>query len=85
MAKSSYIVASDDGFAHQLDNFKNTVGPYVADLGYSPAQVSGQSDDSDYFGYVLQCQEIIQNASRQWTAWKDLQRHGGKVPTPACR
>ncbi|MGI9088390.1 MAG: hypothetical protein ACR2HH_11720 [Chthoniobacterales bacterium] len=80
MAKSSSISASDDGFAHQLTTFKNGIGPYAAGLGVIPAQVTAQAADADYFAYTLQCQGIIQNASKQWTAWKDLARYGGSTP-----
>ena len=80
MAKSSSISASDDGFAHQLITFKNAIGAYAAGLGVTADQVTAQAADADYFEYTLQCQEVIQNASKQWTAWKDLARYGGSVP-----
>lgn len=80
MAKSSYLSTTDDGFAHQLQTFENAIGAYAAGLGVTPAEVAAQAADADYFGYVLQCQEIMQNASKQWTAWKDLERRGGSVP-----
>jgi hypothetical protein len=80
MAKSSSISASDDGFAHQITTFKNAIGAYAAGLGVTPAQVATQAADADYFNYVLACQAIIQNASRQWTGWKDLARYGGNTP-----
>ena len=72
MAKSSSISARDDGFAHQIVTFKNAIGAYAAGLGVTPAQASAQAADADYFEYTLECQEIMQNASKQWTAWKDL-------------
>jgi hypothetical protein len=68
MAKTSSINPSDDGFAHQITTFKNAVGAYAAGLGVTPAQVTAQAADADYFNYTLQCQGIIQNASKQWTA-----------------
>ncbi|MGI9088753.1 MAG: hypothetical protein ACR2HH_13595 [Chthoniobacterales bacterium] len=80
MAKSNYLSASDDGFAHQLTTFKNAIGAYAAGLGVTPAQVTAQAADADYFSYVLQCQEIMQNAAKQWTAWKAIQRNGGDTP-----
>ncbi len=80
MAKTSYLNNSDDGFAHQLQTFASAIGAYAAGLGVTPAQVTAQAADADYFSYVLQCQEIVQNASKQWTAWKDIQRRGGNVP-----
>jgi hypothetical protein len=80
MAKTSSINPSDDGFAHQITTFKNAVGAYAAGLGVTPAQVTAQAADADYFNYTLQCQGIIQNASKQWTAWKDLARYGGNTP-----
>ncbi len=75
MAKSSYLSSSDDGFGHQLTTFKNAIGAYAAGLGVTPAQVTAQAADADYFNYTLQCQEIMQNAAKQWTAWKALERN----------
>ncbi len=80
MAKSTYLSASDDGFAHQLITFKNAIGAYSAGLGVTPAQVTAQAADADYFSYVLAVQELMANSAKQWTAWKDLQRKGGSVP-----
>ncbi len=80
MAKSTYLSASDDGFAHQLITFKNAIGAYSAGLGLAPAQVTAQAADADYFSYVLAVQELMANSAKQWTAWKDLQRKGGSVP-----
>ena len=80
MAKTSYLNNSDDGFAHQLQTFASAVGTYAAGLGVTPVQVTGQAADANYFSYTLQCQEIMQNGSKQWTSWKDIQRRGGNVP-----
>lgn len=80
MAKSTYLSASDDGFAHQLITFKNAVGASASALGVTPAQVTAQAADADYFSYVLAVQELMANSAKQWTAWKDLQRKGGSVP-----
>src|SRR4051794_33997101 len=80
MAKTDYLSSSDDAFGHQLLTFKNAIGGYAAGLGVTAAQVTAQAADADYFNYVLQCQEIMQNAARQWTAWKALERNGGTAP-----
>ncbi|MDQ6939035.1 MAG: hypothetical protein M3119_02650 [Verrucomicrobiota bacterium] len=80
MAKSTYLSASDDGFAHQLLTFKSAIGAYATALGLTPAQVTAQAADADYFNYVLTCQQVMLNGSKQWTAWKDLTRMGGAVP-----
>lgn len=80
MAKTDYVSSSDDAFGHQLITFKNAIGAYATALGVSAAQVTAQAADADYFNYVLQCQEIMQNGARQWTAWKSLQRSGGAAP-----
>ncbi len=80
MAKSNYLDPSDDGFAHQLITFKNAIGAYAAGLGLTPAQVSAQAADADYFSYVLALQELMANSAKQWTAWKTLERMGGSVP-----
>ena len=80
MAKSSYISPADEGFAAQLQTFKNAIGAYSATLGVTPAAVTAQAADADYFSYVLACQQIMQNGARQWTGWKDLERRGGDLP-----
>jgi hypothetical protein len=80
--KSDYLDYTDDGFAAQLETFKNTIGGYAAMLGLSPAQVTAQAADADYFQYVLACQAMMRNGGIQWTGWKDLVRDGG-TPPPA--
>ncbi len=80
MPKSDYLKRKDAQFAAQLNTFKNNIGAYATLLGVSPAQVSAQAADADYFNYVLACQEIMANGSQQWTAWKDLVRLGGTPP-----
>ncbi|MDQ6808319.1 MAG: hypothetical protein M3Z64_02665 [Verrucomicrobiota bacterium] len=80
MAKSDYLSYSDDGFAHQLTTFKNAIGAYASALSVTPAQVTGQAADADYFSYVLSVQELMANSAKQWTSWKDLERRGGSVP-----
>lgn len=66
MAKSDYLSPNDESFAAQLQTFKNTVGAYSVMLGLSPAQVTAQAADADYFQYVLACQSIMRNGGVQW-------------------
>jgi hypothetical protein len=80
MAKSSYVSPGDEGFAAQLQTFKSAIGAYAATLGVTPAAVTAQAADADYFSYVLASQQIMQNGARQWTGWKDLVRRGGDLP-----
>jgi hypothetical protein len=80
MAKSSYISPGDEGFAAQLQTFKNAIPGYAATLGLTTTDTKPQAADADYFSYVLACQQIMQNGSRQWTGWKDLERRGGDLP-----
>ena len=63
---------------------RNTFAPSwacVRDIGFTPAQVAAQAADSDYLDYVLKCLGVMQNAAQQWTAWKDLTRDVGSLPT----
>lgn len=53
MAKSDYLSQNDDAFAAQMQAFKNAVAAYAATLGLTPAQVTAQAADADYFSYVL--------------------------------
>src|SRR5256714_13763279 len=80
MPKSSYIQFNDDAFAAQLQAFKTAVPGYATTLGVTPAQVTAQAADADYFSYVLACQQLIRNSASQWTGWKDLTRAGGDLP-----
>ena len=80
MPKSTYLSASDDAFGAQLNTFKNAIGVYAVTLGVTPAQVTAQAADADYFNYVLACQKLMRNGSLQWTSWKDLTRSGGDLP-----
>jgi hypothetical protein len=80
MPKSSYIPFNDDAFAAQLQAFKTAVPGYSVTLGLTPAQVTTQAADADYFSYVLAGQQLIRNSASQWTGWKDLVRSGGDLP-----
>lgn len=80
MARANYIHPTDEGFAAQLQTFKSAIGAYSATLGVSPAAVTAQAADADYFSYVVASQQIMLNGSRQWTGWKDLTRRGSAVP-----
>lgn len=84
MPKSSSISAAAEAFAAQLQTFKNAIGAYAATLDLSAAAVASQAADADYYSYVLQCQQIMLNASRQWTAWKDIIRYGADDKPPSA-
>jgi hypothetical protein len=80
MAKSDYVIQSDDPFAAQLQTFKNSIGSYAATLGVTPAEVTAQAADADYFNYAVACQAVMSNGAQQWTGWKRLSRNGGAPP-----
>ena len=79
MPKSNYIPFNDDAFAAQLQAFKTAVPSYSVTLGLTPAQVTAQAADADYYSY-LACQQLVRNSAFQWTGWKDLVRAGGDLP-----
>ncbi len=80
MAKSDYLKANDIAFNDQQQLFKGAIGSYAAGLGITPAQVTAQAADADYYAYILQFQAVMQNAAQQWTAWKAIMRTGGRIP-----
>ena len=80
MPKSDYIQPTDPAFAAQLLTFKTTIGGYATTLNVTPAQVTAQAADADYYNYVLACRDLMQNGAQQWNGWKDLMREGGPVP-----
>ena len=77
MAKSDYIKNRDAEFSNQLTSFKLNIGAYSSLLAITPAQITAQAADADYFAYTVACQEICAQCSQQWTAWRDLTREGG--------
>lgn len=80
MPKQDYLNKSDAAFSAQMQTFKTNIGGYATTLGVSTAQVTSQANDTDYFAYVLACQQTMQNGAQQWTAWKNLVRGGGTPP-----
>lgn len=44
--------------------------------------MTGQAADTDYFAHALACQQICDQCSQQWTAWKVIIRNGGDTGTP---
>jgi len=80
MARSDYIEPKDLNFGAQLATFKANIGGYATTFGLTPAQVTAQAADADYYAYTLDAQRIIQNSAAQWTGWKTLLRAGGAPP-----
>ncbi|MEO7933877.1 MAG: hypothetical protein ABIT76_12035 [Chthoniobacterales bacterium] len=80
MAKSDYISSNDEAFSAQLLTFKTNIPAYATTLGVTPAVVTSQAADSDYFAYVLTGQGLMRNGSQQWTSWKTIARNGGTPP-----
>ncbi len=80
LPKSDYLEPKDDPFAAQLITFRNAVGAYATLLGLTPAQVTGQANEANYFEFVLECLDLMGGGGKQWTAWKNLSRGGGTPP-----
>jgi len=76
MAKADLILKGDLVFGAQMRTFKNNIAPIAAGLGLTPAQVASQAADSDYYNYVLACQNLMLSHSKGWTAMKKLVRTG---------
>src|ERR1051326_3919699 len=51
-------------------------------LGLTPAQITAQAADADYFDYLVQAQSIMQNDAKATTAWRDAVRDGNSAATP---
>lgn len=80
MPKKDYLSDSPELFAAQLITFRNAIAQYATLLGLTPAQVSAQAADANYFAFLLQCLDLMRNGAQQWTAWRDLVRKGGTPP-----
>jgi hypothetical protein len=82
MAKGDLIFKGDLAFGAQMKTFKNNIGPVAASLGLTPAQVAQQAADSDYYNYVHDCQNLVLNHSKAWTALKKSIRAGKATGDP---
>jgi hypothetical protein len=80
MPKSDFVNPKDEAFAAQLQAFKTAIPGYATILGVTPAQVTAQAADADYFSYVLAGTQLMRNSATQWVGWKDLVRDGGDPP-----
>jgi hypothetical protein len=78
--KQDPIPSGDNLFAQLLTGFKNAIAPYATLFGLTPAQVTAQAADADYFAYALACQQLAADYAQQWTGWKGLIRDGGTPP-----
>lgn len=81
MPKSDYLDPKDNPFANQLVTFRDGIGLYATLLELTPAQVTAQANDANYFVYTLECLRLMRNGAKQFTAWKDLVRDGGTAPS----
>jgi hypothetical protein len=83
MPKADYIPSNDDAFGALLTNFAATIGSYAVTLGLTPAQLTAQANDASNFAEALSAQEMMRDASQQWTTWKDMVRGGSGPAAPA--
>lgn len=82
MPKTDFVKVRDMEFVIQMQLFKNVIGNYATLLELTPAEVAGQAADGDYFNYVLECQQSIQNSALGMTALKKAIRAGGAPAVP---
>jgi len=85
MAKSDYVKNRSAEFSNQLTAFKLNIANYSTTLALTPAQVTAQAADADYFAFAVACQEISAQSAQQWTAWRDLIREGSTPPATKTR
>jgi len=76
MAKTDLVSKPDGTFARQLQIFKENIGSHAANLGLTPAQVTAQAADADYYNYVITCQTTMLGHSKAWTSLRKLLRKG---------
>ncbi len=79
--KADPVPSADDPFAGVLTGFKNAIAPFATLFGLTPAQVTAQAADADYFEYVLLCRQLASDYGQGWTSWKDVIRDGGTAPS----
>ena len=85
MAKTDFLKVRDIDFIIQMMAFKNTIAQYAAVLELTPSEVAAQAADTDFFNYIFECQQSIQNSAQAFTAWKNITRAGGTLTgTPAA-
>ncbi len=80
MPKKDYLSDSPEDFSSQLITFKNAIGQYATLFELTAPEVAAQAADADYFDFVLQCLDLMDNTAKQWVAWRNLVRKGGTPP-----
>ena len=80
MAKRDLIQAGNTGFSTQQITFMNGIGSYGSILGLAPADIAAQAADANYSAYVLDWQNVLQNAASQAATWTKITREGGSPP-----
>src|SRR5437763_1530617 len=81
MAKTGYIKRKDADFLAQMKAFRTNINQYSGSLNINGQLISEQAADTGYLEYILACQSVTQNSAAQWSAWKDILRGGGVLPT----
>jgi hypothetical protein len=74
--KSDYVQKNNAAFALQLRTFQDNIGSYATLLGLTPAQVTSQAADSDYYNYLVEVLQTMEQHGQQWSMWHRQMRHG---------
>lgn len=83
MPKQYFMPNSEDGKATAFEQFRDNIGPYVATLGLSAADITQQAADADYYRAALTQAQTMSSAGIQWTAWKAIVLSGTAGSEPA--
>lgn len=85
MPKAHYIPFDDDGKCTWLNNFATKLPTYSATLAVTAGEQTSVADDNDFWQYVCDARNQLNQYAKDWTAYKNHARNGtalGAVPTP---
>lgn len=79
--QKDYIPSDDEGKAALFERFRDTIGSYADTLGLTPADVTSQQEDANWFRYTLNYTVSMRNAASQWVSYKNFLLSGSTTAT----
>ena len=73
---STYLESTDERFSLQLGNFSSKIGVYAPQFNLTPADVTGITEDSAYFSWVVNSYVKIETNKKDWTLFKNILKKG---------
>lgn len=71
MSTGDYLPKADSDLLVWLNNFQSKFGTYAPTLGFTPAEVTGVTDDYNMLAFAVHAAEVLRNQSQAHTSFKN--------------